>query len=96
MKIILYLTLNMAKIWIDRAYIEASERYEDEFSITIHSEGILIGKFDLDNPLPWLYTMSNEDNDLVINNSAGMEAKKWDHITKEILGDVVDDGISEK
>jgi hypothetical protein len=36
-------------------------------------------------PVIWLWTDSNEDGDLIINNSAGMEPKKWDHITKEII-----------
>jgi hypothetical protein len=70
-----------------RAYIEAHDEEQDLFEITVHIDKTLVGRVNLDKPgLIWLYTMSNEDDDLVINNSAGMEAKKWDHITKEILG----------
>ena len=80
----------MAKVKIERAYIEAHDEKEDNFSITIeikqNKEYILVGKISLSSPKSWLYTMNNEDGDLVINNSAGMEAKRWDYITKEILG----------
>jgi hypothetical protein len=80
----------MAKIRIKRAYIEPHDKNEDNFAITLEIKDgkdlILVGKINLDNPKPWLYTMNNEDNDLVINNSTGMEANKWDYITKEILG----------
>jgi hypothetical protein len=70
-----------------RAYIEAHDEEQDLFEITVHIDKTLVGRVNLDKPgLIWLYTISNEDDDLVINNSAGMEAKKWDHITKEILG----------
>ena len=78
----------MVKVWIERAYIEPHDPNEDNFSITIHLDNILVGNVALDNPKSWLYTISNEDGDLVINNSAGMEANKWEHITKEILGDI--------
>jgi len=76
----------MAKIYFERAYIEAHEPNVDNFVIEITCEDILLAKVDIDNPKPWLYTVTNDDGDLVINNSAGMEAKKWDHITKEIIG----------
>ena len=69
-----------------RAYIEAHDDTYDNFSITISCQNILFGKVDLDNPKAWLYTVTNDDGDLVINNSAGMEANKWDHITHEIIG----------
>jgi hypothetical protein len=76
----------MAKVWIERAYIEPHDENVDNFSIEISTnDGILLGKVNLDNPKEWLYTMTNEDGDLVINNSAGMEAKKWDHLTREII-----------
>ena len=75
-------------VYTDRmkAYIEAHDENQDNFSIMIHFANILIGKVDLDHQLPWLYTVTNDDGDLVINNSAGMEANKWDHITHEIIG----------
>jgi len=69
-----------------RAYIESHDKNEDNFAILIHIDEVLAGKVDIDNQKPWLFTMSNEDGDLVINNSAGMEANKWDHITLEITG----------
>jgi hypothetical protein len=75
----------MAKISIERAYIEPHDENEDNFSIEISYNGVLVGKVPLDQPKSWLYTLTNEDGDLVINNSAGIEANKWDHITKEII-----------
>ena len=88
----------MAKVWIERAYIEPfGEEDQDNFTILIHiketdSDGkidhIYAGKVDIDKPIKWLYTDNAENGDLVINNSAGMEANKWDYITKEILGDI--------
>ena len=81
----------MAKIHIERAYIEAHDKEVDNFSITLEvkdgSDYILVGRINLDNPKPWLYTFTNDDGDLVINNSERMEGNKWDHITKEILAD---------
>lgn len=70
-----------------KAYIEAHDDNENNFAIEIHIDKTLAGKVELDHQISWLYTVTNEDGDLVINNSAGMEADKWDHITKEILGD---------
>lgn len=69
-----------------RAYIEAHDEDEDNLSILIHIDKILCGKVPLDNPIKWLYTVTNDDGDLVINNSAGMQANMWDHITYEIIG----------
>ena len=81
----------MAKIWIERAYIEPMEEEQAKFTILIHiKEGnnhIFAGKVDIDKPLKWLYTDNADNGDLIINNSAGMEANKWDFITKEILGE---------
>jgi len=69
-----------------KAYIESYDENDDQnLAIEIHVDKILIGRVELDHPFKWLYTINNEDGDLVINNSAGMEANKWDHITKEIL-----------
>jgi len=79
----------MAKIHIESAYIESSEK-QDEFSILIHiksnNDHILAGKIDIDQPLIWLHTINSSNGDLIINNSAGMEKFKWDHITREIIG----------
>ena len=77
----------MAKISIERAYIEAHDDDEDNFNIELSCNGVLVGKSPL-NPAKWLYTITNDDGDLVINHSAGMEGNKWDHITKEIIGDI--------
>jgi len=77
----------MAKISIERAYIEAHDDDEDNFSIEISCNNILVAKSPL-SPAKWLYTFTNEDGDLVINHSAGMEGNKWDHITKEIIGEI--------
>ena len=72
-----------------KAYIESYDEDNDQnLAIEIHVDKILIGRVELDQPIKWLYTINNEDGDLVINNSAGMEANKWEHITKEILGDI--------
>jgi hypothetical protein len=79
----------MAKIHIDRAYIEPCGE-EDLFEILIHikdeNNHIFAGKVELDRPPIWLYTENLKNGDLHINNSPGMEDKKWDYITEEILG----------
>lgn len=90
----------MAKIQIERAYIEPfGEEEEDNFSILIHIkqtdadgkiEHIYAGKVELDAPIKWLYTENNKDGDLMINNSQSMEATKWNHLTKEIIGGDID------
>jgi hypothetical protein len=73
-----------------RAYIEAQDEEFDDYEIRIEIKDgirlILVGKVEC-LPRTWLYTHINEDNDLVINCSAGMEANKWDYLTKEIIGD---------
>lgn len=83
----------MAKIIIERAYIEAAdEDEEDSFAILIHikqdNDHIYAGKVELDRNIPWIHLENAENGDLHINNSAGMENYKWDHITKYILGDI--------
>ena len=89
----------MAKIYIERAYIEPFGEEEDNFSILIHIkqtdadgkiEHIYAGKVELDAPIKWLYTENNKDGDLMINNSQSMEATKWNHLTKEIIGGDID------
>jgi len=77
----------MAKINIEKAYIEPHSDDEDNFSIEISCNDILVAKSPI-TPAKWLYTITNDDGDLVINNSAGMEGNKWDHITKEIIGGI--------
>jgi len=73
-----------------RAYIEATDDEDDEWAITVsikaHKTEILAGKVEL-SPRPWIYLDYNEDNDLIINNSPGMEVNKWDHIINETLGE---------
>lgn len=89
----------MAKVHIERAYIEPFGEEEDNFSILIHIkqtdadgkiEHIYAGKVELDAPIKWLYTENNKDGDLMINNSQSMEATKWNHLTKEIIGGGID------
>jgi hypothetical protein len=75
----------MAKVYIENAYIEAHDDDQDNFSIEITCNDILVAKSPV-SPAKWLYTFTNGDGDLVINNSAGMEGNKWDHITREIIG----------
>jgi hypothetical protein len=70
-----------------KAYIESDDENEDNLAIQIYVDKILIGSVELDSPIKWLYTVTNYDGDLVINNSLSMEPNKWDHITKEIIGD---------
>lgn len=77
----------MAKISIERAYIEAHDENADNFAIEITCEDILVGKVNISKPKRWLYTIENEEGDLVINNSKRMEAKKWDYLTQEIIGE---------
>lgn len=82
----------MAKVYMERAYIEAHDEEEDNFSILIHIKDgvnhVFAGKVKLDQPKAWIFLESNEGGDLIINNSAGMEGNKWDHITKEIIGSI--------
>ena len=82
----------MAKFHIERAYIEAHDENEDNFSILIHikdgSDHIFAGKVELDSPVAWIHMQTAENGDLLINNSAGMEGNKWNHITKEIIGEL--------
>ncbi|CAB5218281.1 hypothetical protein UFOVP204_163 [uncultured Caudovirales phage] len=82
----------MAKVKIERAYIEPSEQ-EQDFAILIHikegNDHILAGKIELNQPLKWLYTENAKNGDLIINNSESMEKHKWDHITREIIDGVL-------
>ena len=74
-----------------RAYIEAHDENIDQHEIIIQIKDgkdlILAGKVECP-PRTWLYTHVNEENDLVINHSAGMGANKWDYLTKEIIGEI--------
>ena len=80
----------MAKIITERAYIEPfGEDEQDNFAILIHikeeNSHIYAGKVELDRNIPWIYLENTPDGHLEINNSAGMENNKWDHITEYIL-----------
>jgi hypothetical protein len=85
----------MAKIHIERAYIEPFEEEDPQsFQILIHVkqgndkgqiDHIFAGKVELAHNIQWLHTYTAENGDLVINNSAGMEEHKWDHLTREII-----------
>jgi hypothetical protein len=77
----------MAKVYIERAYIEAHDDDVDNFSIELTCNDILVAKSPV-SPAKWLYTITNDDGDLVINHSAGMQSNKWDHLTKEIIGEI--------
>ena len=80
----------MAKFNIERAYIESYD--EDGFDILIHikqgNDHILVGKVELVSPKPWIHLQTAKNGDLMINNSAGMEDNKWNHITREIIGEI--------
>ena len=85
----------MAKIHIERAYIEPSEK-DEPLAILFHvkqpdengnPDHILIGKVELDKPIKWLYTETSENGELQINCSTSMEANKWDYLTREIIGE---------
>ncbi len=81
----------MAKILIERAYIEAHDEEQDNFSILLHIksgvEHIFVAKIELSSPKPWILLETNKNGDLILNNSAGMEKHKWDHITHYIIGE---------
>jgi len=82
----------MAKIHIERAYIEPfGENEKEDFSILIHikenDDHIYAGKVELDKNVSWIYFEYNENGDLEINSSTNMENNKWDHIILEILKD---------
>jgi hypothetical protein len=78
----------MAKIWMERSYIDVSDNDTDQHLVEIYiKEGkteILAGRVDI-GPRPWLYIDYNEDGDLILNHSPGMDGNKWDHITRELL-----------
>jgi len=82
----------LAKIYTERAYIEPHDEKENNFAILIHIkcdlDHIYAGKVELDRQIAWIHMETAENGDLLINNSAGMEGKKWDHITKEIIGEI--------
>ena len=79
----------MAKIITERAYIEPTGKNDDSFEILVHikseSDHIFVGKVYLDREIPWIHLEDVENGDLMINNSTGMEGKKWNHIIHEIL-----------
>ena len=87
----------MAKIHIERAYIEPENEEDNNLAILLHIkrdvEHIYVGKVELDAPIKWLHVETAENGDLMVNNSAGMEAKKWDYLTEEIIRGI--DGKSE-
>ena len=83
----------MAKIITERAYIEPfGEDEQENFAILIHikqgDDHIYAGKVELDRNIPWIHLENSKNGDLELNNSAGMENNKWDHITEYILGDI--------
>ena len=78
----------MAKIYIERSYIEdydESESHQILFHVKQGNEHIFAGKIELDRDIPWIHLDTAENGDLLINNSAGMEDNKWNHITAEIV-----------
>jgi len=79
----------MAKIHIERAYIESENEEDNNLAILLHIkrdvEHIYVGKVELDAPIKWLHVENAKNGDLMVNNSAGMEAKKWDYLTEEII-----------
>jgi hypothetical protein len=81
----------MAKIHIERAYIEPFEKEEELKQILIHikqdNKHIYAGKVELTHDIAWIHLSTAKNGDLAINNSAGMESNKWEHILKEILGE---------
>ena len=87
----------MAKIHIERAYIEPENEEDNNLAILLHIkrdvEHIYVGKVELDAPIKWLHVENAKNGDLMVNNSAGMEAKKWDYLTEEIIRGI--DGKSE-
>jgi hypothetical protein len=81
----------MAEVYVERSYIESYDE-EDSHMILVHIKDenthIYAGKVELDRDIPWIHLDTAKNGDLLINNSAGMEDKKWDHITREIIGDI--------
>jgi hypothetical protein len=78
----------MAKIYIERSYIDISDPDDDQYLVELYiKEGkseVLAGRVDI-GPRSWIYIDYNEDKDLILNHSPGMDGNKWDHITREIL-----------
>jgi hypothetical protein len=81
----------MAQVWIDRAYIEPHDDDIDQYAVEIYinsdKKEILAGKVEM-RPRSWVYLEYNEDKDLIINNSPGMEKIKWDLLIYETLGHI--------
>lgn len=79
----------MAKFHIERAYIESYDGEESQIIVHIKDgvDHILAGVVELTHHKAWIHMQTAENGDLIINNSAGMEGNKWDHITKEIIGE---------
>jgi len=86
----------MAKVYVERAYIEPFDEDDQEsYAILVHIKDIeadgsinhiYAGKIELTHNVAWIHMNTADNGDLDINYSAGMEANKWDHITKEIIG----------
>jgi hypothetical protein len=74
----------MAKISLIRAYIEPEEQKDDPYALILEIDGVMAGKVEM-APRSWIYLDTNDDGDLIINNSISMEDNKWDHITREII-----------
>jgi hypothetical protein len=78
----------MAKVYIERAYIEPMEEKQSH-QILIHiKEGnthTYVGKVELDHNVAWMHFDTDKNNDLLINSSAGIEGNKWNHILHEII-----------
>lgn len=86
----------MAKFHIEKAYIEDYDS-DESHQILIHVkhvndngqiDHILAGKVEISHDIAWIHMQTAKNGDLMINNSAGMEDKKWDHITREIVGEI--------
>ena len=78
----------MAKINIERAYIEPHDENED-FQILVHikdgNNHVYAGKVELVRNISWVHMQDKENGDLMVNTSENMDPNKWDHIIKEIL-----------
>ena len=83
--------MQMAKIHIERAYIEPFDEEEPNFDILIHvkheNSHTFASKVELDRQIPWMHLANAKNGDLMINNSAGLEENKWEHVTNHILGE---------
>lgn len=80
----------MAKVYVERAYIEPYDEENESHQILIHikdnNDHILAGVVQLTKNINWLYTQSSENGDLEVLYSPEIETRIMDYLVEEIIG----------